>query len=265
MNIGIVGLGVVGGAVRHGLERLGHKVCYHDTAMNTHLRNVLDTEICYICVPTPSDENGDCDTSVVEGVVRDLVHHDYKGIIAIKSTVIPGTTKRLQMKYDCERICFVPEFLRERCALADFVENHDVCVIGAQNDAIFEKIKKSHGKYPQSIVQLAPTEAELVKYFNNTFFAMLITYANSFYEICKALDSDYDAVKEAITKRKFISDYYLDCSENLRGFGGVCLPKDTKAFNRLIQKLDLDIDLFETILKENSKYKTTVYEGMRNE
>jgi len=79
------------------------------------------------------------------------------------------------------------------------------------------------------------------------------------------LGADYGNIKEAISNRKFISNYYLDCSVNLRGFGGVCLPKDTKALACLIEQLNLDIDFFDTILSENSKYKTTVYDGMRNE
>jgi len=265
MKLGIIGLGVVGGALRHGFERLGHKVSFHDIRLNTNIKDVVDTEVCYICVPTPSQKDGSCDSSIVEKVVEELVDSDYRGIIAIKSTIVPGTTERLQEEYPYNHICFVPEFLRERCALADFVENHDLCVIGTQNAKVFETIKKSHGRYPDRIVQTTPTEAELIKYFNNTFFATLITYANSFYEVCNALGVNYDNVKEAVVNRKFISNYYLDCSENLRGFGGVCLPKDTAAFDQLIKKLKLEIEFFDTVLKENAKYKTTVYEGMRDE
>jgi len=265
MNIGIVGLGVVGGAIRHGFERLGHKISYHDIKFNTNIENILTTEVNYICVPTPSREDGSCDVSIVERVVKELVDAGYGGIIAIKSTVIPGTTRKLQERYSGNKICFVPEFLRERCALTDFVENHDLCVVGTKDDEVFEIIKKTHGRFPEKIIQTTPTEAELIKYFNNTFFATLITYANSFYEVCNALGADYGNIKEAISNRKFISNYYLDCSVNLRGFGGVCLPKDTKALACLIEQLNLDIDFFDTILSENSKYKTTVYDGMRNE
>jgi len=265
LNIGIIGLGVVGGAIQHGFERLGHQISFHDIKFNTNIENVLQTEINYICVPTPSKEDGSCNVSIVEKVVQELIDADYKGIIAIKSTVIPGTTRKLQEKHPEKKICFVPEFLRERCALTDFVENHDLCVVGTEDSEIFEIVKKTHGRFPEKVVQVSPTEAELIKYFNNTFFATLITYANSFYEVCKALDADYNNVKEAVTNRKFISNYYLDCSVNLRGFGGVCLPKDTKALARLIDELKLDIDFFDTILNENSKYESTVYDGMRNE
>lgn len=128
MRIGIIGIGVVGGAVKYGFEKLGHQVLFHDVAYNTKIEDVIDTEICFICVPTPSTEEGRCDTTVVENVVKQLNDLYYKGIVAIKSTVEPGTTDRLN-EYFYLSICFVPEFLRERCAIADFTENHDVCII----------------------------------------------------------------------------------------------------------------------------------------
>jgi len=107
------------------------------------------------------------------------------------------------------------------------------------------------------------TEAELVKYYNNIYNATLIILANSFYEVCEELGASYTDVKNSLVLRDHINDSYLQCNDNFRGFGGVCLPKDTLAIARLVKKLGLDIDFFETILKENSKYKITVYDGMR--
>ena len=106
-------------------------------------------------------------------------------------------------------------------------------------------------------------EAELCKYFNNVYNATLITFANSFYEICKGLGVDYTTVKNAISKREKIADVYLECNENMRGFGGVCLPKDTAALDSLAKELNLDVDFFRMIISENKKYKTTVFKGMR--
>ena len=157
----------------------------------------------------------------------------------------------------------MPEFLRERCAEIDFVENHDVCIIGTYDDESYNIIKKSHGKFPKKFIKLTPTEAELTKYFNNVYNSTLITFANSFYEICKSLGVEYINVKDAIVNRENISDIYLDCNENLRGFGGMCLPKDTSALAYLARELNLDIDFFDNIIKENTKYKITVFRGMR--
>ena len=200
---------------------------------------------------------------MVESVVQELNEMNYEGIIAIKSTITPSTTKKLQVKYNNNRICFVPEFLRERCAIADFTQNHDVCIIGSESTEICNFIKKIHGKYPNDFVFLSPTEAEFVKYYNNIYNATLITLANNFYELCIAMDVDYNNVKRAVVSRDHINDVYMDCNENFRGYAGACLPKDVRAFINLSKSLGLNTGLFEFLDNENRKYKSTVFEGMR--
>ena len=224
MDIGIVGIGIVGGAIKHGFKKLGHKIIVHDIKLKTKIGDVVNADIVFICVPTPSTPNGDCDTSVVESVVSELSNLEYKGVICIKSTVKPGTTKKLSEDFPTLNLSFVPEFLRERCAISDFIENHDLCVIGTDSKKTFDLIKKVHGKYPKNIVQLSVTESEFVKYFSNTYNAILITFANNFYEICKKMGVDYTNVKDAVVRRSHINDQYLDCNDNFRGYGGVCLP-----------------------------------------
>ena len=265
MKIGIIGIGVVGSAVASGLRDLGHSMFLHDIKYKSSIKDVLKTDVCFICVPTPSIKEGECDTSIVFEVIKNLNDLKYSGIVAIKSTVEPGTTKKMQGLFPDLEICFVPEFLRERCAISDFTDNHDICIIGTDKEHVYEKVKQSHGDYPKEFVKLSSTEAEITKYFNNIYNATLITFANSFYEICKSLDINYKNIKKAISKRDHIDGRYLDCNENLRGFGGVCLPKDTLAIAQLVKKLNLDIDFFDILLKENLKYKTTVLEGMREE
>ena len=114
-------------------------------------------------------------------------------------------------------------------------------------------------------IELSRTEAELVKYFNNVYNSTLITFANSFYEICQKLSADYTNVKNAAVLREHINDQYLDCNNNFRGFGGVCLPKDTKALSHLSKNLEIDNNFFQTLMDINNKLKITVYEGMRDE
>lgn len=264
MKIGIIGVGVVGGAVKYGLEKIGHRVIPHDLTLETKLEDVLDTELCFVCVPTPSNSDGSCNTSIVESVVSDLDRLGYSGLVSIKSTVEPGTTDSLSAKYDV-RLSFTPEFLRERAAEIDFLENHDVCVIGAYNRDDYATIEKAHGRIPKKVVFLQPKEAELAKYFNNVYNATLITFANSFYEVCQEFGVDYGNVKDAVVNRDHINDIYLDANENFRGFSGMCLPKDTRAMASLCARKGLDVEFFKDLLKENAKYKATVLEGMRGE
>lgn len=264
MKIGIVGLGIVGSAVKYGLERLGHDISSFDIKNGGDLSDVAGAAIVYLCLPTPQSETGHCDTSIIEGVIADLIEkHNYEGVIAIKSTVVPGTTEAMCIRFPEARICHVPEFLRERAAFVDFTDNHDVCVIGTDSDDVFEIVKQSHGHYPKRFIRMSPTEAEISKYFNNVYNAALITFANAFYEVCKSTGADYNAVKNAMVQRDHIFDKYLDCNENLRGFGGMCLPKDTNAIAAFVKDSGLPIELFRAIVDDNNKYEKTVFEGMR--
>ncbi len=267
MKIGIIGLGVVGKACKFGFELIGHTVYVHDTAIGSKIQDVYDTEVVFICVPTPTRSiDGGCDTSIVESVVTELVKISYKGVIAIKSTVSPGTCSRLfNEHWPLAKICMVPEFLRERCAITDFTENHDLLVIGtpANHTEYAEPIIRCHGELPKEVAVVGLKEAEFVKYFNNTYNATLITFANSFHDICKKEEVDYSTVMKTVSKREHISKNYLQCNKNFRGFGGVCLPKDTRAMAAL--EKGTDITFFSDLLKQNSKFTTTVLPGMRHE
>ncbi len=264
MKIGVIGLGVVGGAVQHGLQKIGRDIKGYDIKYpETSLSDVLDTEVCFVCVPTNTNEAGENDTSIVEKVVGDLAEKNYAGVVAIKSTVVPGTTDKLHERHKNLRLAFCPEFLRERSAVVDFVENMDICPIGAYSDEDFEKVKASHGSIPQTVTQLTPKEAEFVKYFSNVFNAMRVVFANEFYEVCKAAGVNYQNVKDCAVGRDNIPNVYLDCNENMRGFGGTCLPKDSRAFATYAKKLGLDLKLFALIIEENNKFPITVFKGMR--
>jgi UDPglucose 6-dehydrogenase len=265
MKIGIIGIGVVGSAVKNGFESIGHTTYGFDTKdPSTKIEDVLDTEVCFICVPSPSTPEGACDVTIAEQTVQRLESLGYRGLVTLKSTVVPGTTDRFSKEYKL-RFAFCPEFLRERAAFTDFTENHDVCVIGVYNEDDYRLVKEAHGQLPKSIVHLTPLEAELTKYYSNIFNALRVVFANEFYEVCKTLGADYAKIKGAMVQRNNINDAYLDCNESIRGFGGACLPKDTKAFAVLVKELGLDMRLFETIVQENAKFKTTVFEGMRKD
>ncbi len=262
MNVGVVGIGVVGGACKFGFELIGHNVSVHDIAHDTVLEDVLDTEVVYICVPTPRANDGSCDTTIVREVILELKELGYDGVVAIKSTVVPGTTESLRKETGLN-VCFVPEFLRERCAKEDFIYNNNVLVIGANTKEQFEIIKETHGSLPVHIVHSKVIEAELIKYFSNTYKAMRITFANTFHKLCEELGAEYDVVKNSFLFHGLGEGHYLNVNKEFGGFGGMCLPKDLSALNSLVKDLKLNVKFFDTILSENEKYKTTVFNGMR--
>jgi UDPglucose 6-dehydrogenase len=256
MKIGIIGRGTVGSAVYEGLEYLGHSMSYYDPAYpESEFSDILHTDVVFVSVPTNQLPTGDCDVSIVEQVIEDLNQADYQGLIAIKSTVIPGTTERLGRHFPNLRICCVPEFLRAKTALADFIHNHDLLIIGSTKEEDYELIKKAHGPYPQHVACVTPTEAEVVKYFNNVHHAMQVTFANIAYEVCERMGANYMNVYNAITSRDCINKAYLMANKNTRAYGGHCLPKDTAAWNNLLKKLDIDVSLIQSVINDNERFK----------
>ena len=262
MEIGIIGLGIVGSACQAGFQHCGFNVTVHDIKLNTAVTDVLATEIVYVCVPTPSESDGSCDTTIVEQVIHDLKQNDYQGIIAIKSTVEPGFTERMIAKYD-DRILFVPEFLKERSAEYDFIFDQQLLLVGTNNAVHYYTVVRSHGALPKSTKRISPTEAELMKYYHNVFNATRVVFANIFYELANSLGADYSHVKEAFLINSKLPDEYLDVQSDLRGYGGACLPKDVNAIQQLCDKLNLPYDFFRQLDLENKKFKSTVFKGMR--
>ena len=254
MKIGVIGVGVVGTAIEQGFRDLGHIVKTHDIKFNTRIENVLDTKIVFLCLPTNPDRRGECNTKPIFQVVRRLNQLKYKGIIAIKSTIIPGTYAELKKEFDEERMCHVPEFLREKFAYEDFTENHNVLVVGAPNYDVSRIVINCHGNYPKNVIEMKPEEAEFVKYFSNVFKAVKITFANSFGKICDEFDIDYNSVLKAFELENVKETSYLKYSDELRGFGGMCLPKDVQALSKLVENKDIDVNLFKFILDENEKF-----------
>ncbi len=262
MKIGIIGMGIVGNANYSGFNMLGHSLAMHDTKFDTSIEEVLDTDITYVCVPTP-DKDGRCDTSVVESVLDELQSLSYKGIVGIRSTVYPGFTESMIEKYRNLIICFVPEFLRERCAADDFINNHTLLAVGTNDPHVYNKIVESHGHLPKNKKQLSPTEAEVLKYYNNAFAALRIVFSNIIFELCEKLDCDYSKVKDTYILTGKTNDLYLDVNKKLRGYGGMCLPKDVRALANILEDAGLDFDLIESLDSDNAKFNKTVFSGMR--
>ena len=262
MKVGIIGVGAVGSACRQGFALLGHDVSIHDPKYDTTIDDVQDTDIVYVCVPTPESADGSCDLSIVRATIKELERRAYAGVVALKSTSEPGTTDSLLRETNL-RLCFVPEFLRERSALEDFVVNHTLLAVGTHDQAVFDTVVASHGFFPKHKVMMTPTEAEILKYYSNTFNALRVVFANAMYEICQKFRCDYDRVKSTYLIRGTASPDYLDCGDKIRGYGGMCLPKDVKAIDALLKKYQLPLDLFEAIDHDNQQFRRTVFPGMR--
>ena len=257
MKIGIIGKGFVGNAISVGFENQGHEILVHDSKLNTKIEDVLEAELLYVCVPTPSSEDGTCNTDIVESVLVQLSEIGYEGSVCIKSTIVPGTTKRFRQQFSNLSIGFVPEFLREKTAVEDFLYNNNVLVIGSDDDTMIEQVKESHGVLPTHTVTMTPTEAELTKYFSNTYKAMRVTFANAFYNLCQSMGSDYDKVRDAFLFHGIGDGHYLKVNKQFGGYGGTCLPKDSKALSKLVDELGLPMEIFRVIVSDNEIFTKT--------
>jgi UDPglucose 6-dehydrogenase len=173
-------------------------------------------------------------------------------VIVIKSTVLPGTTEAYQLRYPQHCLLFNPEFLREASAYKDFVRP-DRQLVGytAQSRHLADSLLTILPEAPYTATMTA-REAEMTKYVTNVFLALKVTFANEMYDLCAALDIDYNLVREAAAADERIGPSHLDVFDGgYRGYGGKCLPKDTKALLALADRLDVPLRLVRTADRTN--------------
>jgi len=256
MTVGVIGFGMVGKAISRAFKEKGHNVYVYDNAIKIHKFEdiVRLTKVVFVCVPTPTGPNGECNLNAVKDVLGKLREHKYLGVVAIKSTIEPGTTEFLQEKFKELTICHVPEFLREKYGYEDFTQNHSNLVIGTNQKEVADKIIAVHSDYPKNVTVVSPTEAELIKYFSNTFKAYKTVFACTFGSLCEKLGADYSKVLEGYIKEEVSEGKYLKYNSVFKGFGGSCLPKDVSAMNSFVDKNSFDLNLFEFLINENKKF-----------
>lgn len=247
MKIGVVGQGFVGTAVYEGLKNHHTLYCYDkDLQLNVKRLGVANlellaeySEIIFVCVPTPMDEDGKCHTGYVEEVIKDLDEYTNNKIVVIKSTIPPGTTSRLNYRYKNNTIIFSPEFLTEANSINDF-KNQTRIILGGDRKGT-NKLRVMFSKaFPTAhIIKTDSTYAEMIKYLTNNFLTVKVAFANEMYKVCESLQIDYDKVVEYSTldERLGSSHWGVPGPDGDFGFGGHCFPKDINAMITLTEEL----------------------------
>ena len=269
--IGIIGQGFVGNAVYQKFKDYYDILTYDldESKSNSTLNQISEKcETIFICLPTPMDEDGRCNVSIVELELVGLNTHNTnnKKNIVIKSTISPGTTERWNRQYKNLNIIFNPEFLTERNAVKDY-ENQSRIILGGPRPATTE-IKQIFSKvFPLAhIIKTDSTHAEMVKYLTNSFLATKVSFANEMYEICEGVGVDYDKVIEYATQDERLgnSHWNVPGPDGDFGYGGHCFPKDVKALITVAKDMDIiPLMLSATDFKNNNVRKNRDWEQMK--
>lgn len=241
-KIGIIGQGFVGSAVREGMKEHFEVLCFDkDPEKFSNVRSISEiieeTEVTFLCVPTPMDVSGKCNTSILESALQEIqneaVAYDAEEyVVVMKSTIPPGTTKRLSGMFPHLRLVFNPEFLTEANAVNDFINQDRIVLGGEDSEAMLLVTYLYNVAFPNVPVFVTESPvAELSKYIINTFLALKVSYANELHEFCQSAGISYeDAVNHAkLDSRLGSSHWQVPGPDGHFGFGGSCFVKDLNA------------------------------------
>ncbi len=247
-----------------GLEELMKKHAeHHLIATSDYDYAVTNSDVSFICVGTPSGDDGSIDLSIVRAASaslgRAIAKKEGYHIVVVKSTVVPETTEKVVLstigEYSGKRagddfgIAMNPEFLREGKAIYDFM-HPDKIVIGAIDERTSAIVSELYRSLDCEITHTNPKTAEMIKYVNNSFLATKISFSNEIGNICKKLGIDTYEVMQAVGTDFRISKSFLNSGA---GFGGSCFPKDVKALISKAKDIGYDPLLLESVIEVNER------------
>jgi len=249
MEIAVVGLGIIGGCLATLLRGLGYPVRQYDP--NKGFKDgIRKSEIIFVCVPTE-----DIGLWHLREAVTYITSNNKRGIIAIRSTIPPGTTRRLQDKYTREFV-YIPEFLRERTAMQDEVAPQYI-IVGTESPKTFKLFKNIFKEIiPEDrIMMFTPVEAELAKIAANSFYLTKIVFSNELYDICERYGARYSRIFKLFELDRYTNPMHLQpLLDGYRGAGGKCLPKDTQFLINAAKNKGVVPHVIETAWNKNKQY-----------
>jgi UDPglucose 6-dehydrogenase len=253
-----------------GLEDLVHRnVAARRLRFTTSIADGVDnSQVVFIAVPTPPQNDGSVDLTYIERVAREIaaVLKSYR-VIVDKSTVPVKTgekvadTIRRYNKTDAEfDVVSNPEFLREGCAVDDLM-HPDRIVIGANSDRALELMRKIYEPFMAPMMVTDINSAELIKHAANSFLALKISYINAVSAICEASGADVQKVADGIGADKRIGRSFLSAG---LGYGGSCFPKDIAAFIAISDQLGTPFNLLKEVQRINQSQRERFVKKLRD-
>ena len=227
---------------------------------------VLNSEVSFVCVGTPSLKNGKLDLSHIEHVAKEIGaairQKKSPHVFVLRSTVLPGTTENVALpileKESGKQngrdftVCYNPEFMREGSAVADFLQP-PYTILGARDSVHLAPLRELYKGPPGTLYETTIPIAEMVKYYSNCYHALKVGFANEMGTMCKHLGVDAQAVTKIFTSdtKLNVSAAYLSPGF---AFGGSCLPKDLRAITYKAKELDLKLPLLESLMPSNAEH-----------
>ena len=274
-NIGIVGRGFVGSAVEFGFSpQTGcdvNNMYIYDKNESRSLHSLEDvvvySDFIFLSVPTPSNSDGSINLSYVEDALQEMSeiysHAELSGypvenIILIRSTVTPGTTRKLQQKYQNLDLVFNPEFLTERSANFDFI-NQTRYILGGDKKYTNKVADLYRWRFGDTIpvIETNYQTAELIKYMNNCFFATKVSFLNEMKQVSDRCEADWDRAVEGFIRDGRIGHSHMSVPgpDGKFGFGGKCFPKDVSAMISFGNKLGLNMHTLNGVWNTNCEVR----------
>ena len=260
MKVAIIGHGFVGRALENGLQN-NVKTMIIDPIYNNRISDLNDfsPEIIFVCVPTPTYDNGTQDISILNNVIDDISLLSIKSITVLKSTILPTNLVNIEKINDS--IVYNPEFLRESNANEDFI-NSELIVFGSDKDNT-KMIENFYNNFTKCInknyIHTDIITASFIKYTINTFLATKVTFFNELFNLFKnsgAKDTWQNFINAvSIDKRIGKSHMQVPGSDNKFGYGGKCFPKDSQAFLNYSDLKGNNLKLLKKSIKINKKIR----------
>lgn len=262
LKLGIVGAGFVGGAVSNGFDKHVEQFIVDPKLNKNTIKDLVkfEPDLVFVCVPTPATPEGYVESALVDGVLKDLAAANYKGIVAIKSTITPNYLTQFKKAYDLNLV-YNPEFLTEANANQDFINSKLLVLGGKWRDCEF--VEKCYAKH--SSMKLTPAfktdliTASLVKYTINSFLATKVAFFNELYDLFN--ESNAHSSWEHFTQilaadpRMGSSHMRVPGPDGERGFGGHCFPKDTEAFSMYAARTEAKLSILDKAIASNKKIR----------
>jgi len=266
-RIGILGGGFVGSAVSFGFgssNDYNFDIKVYDIDQNKRTHSFEDTvkgsDFIFLCLPTPPKKDDmSIDLSYIENTMEELTKlvDPFNQTIVVKSTVIPGTCRRLSKKYGIN-VVSNPEFLTERRAKWDFMNAAQI-VIGSDEKEGSAKLKSLYEKRFTSMKYLITdtVTSEFIKYLLNCFFATKVGFMNEMYQVAQDFGVDWNVAVGGLIGDSRVADSHVTVPgpDGSLGFGGHCFPKDLNALIHFAERLGVDPKIMKATWDKNQEVR----------